>query len=139
MVCLSGSDHFPLNSYKKENQMTNDNNDAVTATANVTDAVKELAAMADRELRSDARKALVDVEEAVGELMAIIEEQKAEIKQLRQERDAAPQDAKRYQWLKLGGLYSLPADDDGLGYTYQFEDWDQLIDADMKDKKEESK
>jgi hypothetical protein len=68
--------------------MTN-NNDAVNATANVTDAVKELAAMADRELRSDARKALVDVEEAVAELLAIIEEQKAEIKLLRAELNEA--------------------------------------------------
>jgi hypothetical protein len=66
--------------------MTN-NNDAVNANANVTDAVKELAAMADRELRSDARKALVDVEEAVGELLAIIEEQKAELKTSNAERD----------------------------------------------------
>jgi len=41
---------------KKENQMTNNN---------------------------DARKAFVDVEEAVAELLAIIEEQKAEIKRLR--------------------------------------------------------
>jgi len=64
--------------------MTN-NNDAVNANANVTDAVKELAAMADRELRSDARKALADVEEAVAELLAIIGEQKAEIKRLRDE------------------------------------------------------
>jgi len=64
--------------------MTN-NKDAVNANANVTDAVKELAAMADRELRSDARKALADVEEAVAELLAIIEEQKAEIKRLRDE------------------------------------------------------
>ena len=55
----------------------------------VTDAVQELAAMADRELRSDARKAFRDVEEAVAELMSIIEEQKAEIKRLRAERDDA--------------------------------------------------
>ena len=50
-------------------------------------------AMADRELASDARKALADVieackahaevKEAVAELMAIAEEQKAEIKRLR--------------------------------------------------------
>jgi molecular chaperone DnaK (HSP70) len=72
-----------------DNNNNNDNNDAVNATANVTDAVKELAAMADRELRSDARKALADVEEAVGELMSIIEEQKAEIIRLTEERDEA--------------------------------------------------
>jgi ElaB/YqjD/DUF883 family membrane-anchored ribosome-binding protein len=64
--------------------MTN-NKDAVNANANVTDAVKELAAMADRELRSDARKAHKEVTEAVAELLAIIEEQKAEIKRLRDE------------------------------------------------------
>ena len=51
--------------------------------ANAADAAKELAAMADRELASDARKGLADVTEAVDELLAIIEEQKAEIKRLR--------------------------------------------------------
>ena len=51
----------------------------------VADAVKELAAMADRELASDARKAHADVTEAVAELMAIAEKQKAEIKRLRAE------------------------------------------------------
>ena len=51
--------------------------------AKVADAAKELAAMADRELASDARKGLADVTEAVDELLAIIEEQKAEIKRLR--------------------------------------------------------
>ena len=67
----------------------NNNNNTVNATANVTDAVKELAAMADRELASDARKAYAEVKEAVAELMAIAEEQKAEIKRLRMERDEA--------------------------------------------------
>lgn len=57
--------------------------------AQVTDAVKELAAMADRELASDARKAHADVTEALEELLSTIEEQKAEIKRLRMERDAA--------------------------------------------------
>ena len=65
------------------------NNNTVKASANVADAAKELAAMADRELASDARKAHADVTEAVEELMAIAEEQKAEIKRLRMERDAA--------------------------------------------------
>ena len=53
--------------------------------AQVTDAVKELAAMADRELASDARKAHADVTEALEELLSTIEEQKAEIKRLRTE------------------------------------------------------
>ena len=57
--------------------------------AQVTDAVKELAAMADRELASDARKAHADVTEALEELLSTIEEQKAEIKRLRMERDEA--------------------------------------------------
>ena len=57
--------------------------------AQVTDAVKELATMADRELASDARKAHADVTEALEELLSTIEEQKAEIKRLRMERDAA--------------------------------------------------
>ena len=57
--------------------------------AQVTDAVKELATMADRELASDARKAHADVTEAMEELLSTIEEQKAEIKRLRMERDAA--------------------------------------------------
>ena len=51
--------------------------------AKVADAAKELAAMADRELASDARKAYAEVTEAVDELLAIAEEQKAEIKRLR--------------------------------------------------------
>ena len=61
----------------------------------VADAVQELRNMADRELASDARKAHADVTEAckalsevndaVKELQAIIEEQKAEIKRLRAE------------------------------------------------------
>ena len=45
--------------------------------------------MADRELASDARKAHADVTEALEELLSTIEEQKAEIKRLRMERDAA--------------------------------------------------
>ena len=53
--------------------------------AQVTDAVKELATMADRELASDARKAHADVTEALEELLSTIEEQKAEIKRLRTE------------------------------------------------------
>ena len=57
--------------------------------AQVTDAVKELATMADRKLASDARKAHADVTEALEELLSTIEEQKAEIKRLRMERDAA--------------------------------------------------
>ena len=57
--------------------------------AQVTDAVKELATMADRELASDARKAHADVTEALEELLSTIEEQKAEIKRLRMDRDAA--------------------------------------------------
>lgn len=64
-------------------------NDILRAKANVADAAKELAAMADRELASDARKGLADVTEAVDELLAIIEEQKAEIKLLRAELAAA--------------------------------------------------
>ena len=64
-------------------------NDAVKANENVTDAVKELAAMAWGERRSDARKAHADVTEAVQELLTIIEEQKAEIKRLRAEREEA--------------------------------------------------
>ena len=67
----------------------NNNNNIVNATANVADAVQELRKMADRELASDARKAHADVTEAVEELLAIIEEQKAEIKRLRMERDEA--------------------------------------------------
>ena len=58
--------------------------------ANAADAAKELAAMADRELASDARKGLADVTEAVDELLAIIEEQKAEIKRLRAVLDCIP-------------------------------------------------
>ena len=58
--------------------------------ANAADAAKELAAMADRELASDARKGLADVTEAVDELLAIIEEQKAEIKRLRAVIDCIP-------------------------------------------------
>ena len=53
--------------------------------AQVTDAVKELATMADRKLASDARKAHADVTEALEELLSTIEEQKDEIKRLRTE------------------------------------------------------
>lgn len=49
------------------------------------DAVQELRNMADRELASAARKAHAEVTEAVAELMAIAEKQKAEIKRLRAE------------------------------------------------------
>ena len=58
--------------------------------ANAADAAKELAAMADRELASDARKGLADVTEALDELLAIAEEQKAEIKRLRAVLDCIP-------------------------------------------------
>lgn len=68
--------------------MTNNNN-AVNAHANVTDAVKELAAMADRELRSDARKAHRDVTEAVEELLAECYRLRAELKTALAERDEA--------------------------------------------------
>jgi ribosomal protein L18E len=72
--------------------MTNNNDNRIELIGlneftQVADAVQELAAMADRELRSDARKAHKEVTEAVAELLAIIEEQKAEIKLLRAERD----------------------------------------------------
>jgi hypothetical protein len=43
----------------------------------------------DNRIESDARKAFRDVEEAVAELMSIIEEQKAEIIRLTEERDDA--------------------------------------------------
>jgi len=66
--------------------MTNDNND-IKAHAEVTDAVKELAAMADRELLSDARKAHREVTEAVAYLMAESYRLRAELKTSNAERD----------------------------------------------------
>ena len=56
-----------------------------TLRAKAADAAKELAAMADRADRelAYARKAYAEVKEAVAELLAIAEEQKAEIKRLR--------------------------------------------------------
>ena len=75
--------------------------------AQVTDAVKELATMADRELASDARKAHADVTEALEELLSTIEEQKAEIKRLRMERDAARREICEVSSEDLGELKDL--------------------------------
>lgn len=82
--------------------MTDDNNDnrieliGLNEFTKAADAVQELRNMADRELASDARKAHAEVTEAhaevteaVAELMAIAENQKAEIKRLRAECDEA--------------------------------------------------
>ena len=74
----------------EDNHRLRAENDTLRAKANAADAAKELAAMADRELASDARKGLADVTEAVDELLAIIEEQKAEIKRLRAVLDCIP-------------------------------------------------
>jgi len=56
------------------------------------------------------------------------------IEQLRKERDEERQDAARYRWLKGGGLYALPSTEHGLGEEYDFREWDQLIEAKMKEK-----
>ena len=79
--------------------MTNDNDNRIELIelnefTQLNDAVKELAAMADRELRSDARKAHADVTEAVEELLAECYRLRAELKTALAERDAARQDVR---------------------------------------------
>jgi len=63
-----------------------------------------------------------------------LEQSDAKSEVLSKERDEARQDAARYRWLKGGGLYALPSTEHGLGEEYDFREWDQLIEAKMKEK-----